>query len=207
MATHYRTQGIILRKQDIGEADRVFTVFTKDFGKLRLRAVSERKITSKLRGGLELFYLAEIEFIQGKVYKTITDAVCVCFYSGIRKNLERLRVMERFAQVADELLHGQEQDEEIWNLLQETLSVLNRPALKGRELKILAYYFLWNLLASAGYSPSLAQIVVKDPSIAEFIGVLLKSDSETLQDIDFRGINETRLREISQEHLSQILQN
>ncbi|OHA63734.1 MAG: DNA repair protein RecO [Candidatus Wildermuthbacteria bacterium RIFCSPHIGHO2_01_FULL_48_27b] len=207
MAQHYRTQGIILRKQDIGEADRVFTVFTRDFGKLRLRAVSERKITSKLRGGLELFYLAEIEFIQGKVYKTITDAVCVCPYPIIRKNLERLRVMERFAQVADELLHGQEQDEEIWNLLQETLSVLNRPALKGHDLKILAYYFLWNLLASAGYSPSLAQIVAEDPSIAEFIGVLLKSDSETLQDIDLRGINETRLREISQEHLSQILQN
>jgi hypothetical protein len=65
MATHYRTQGIILKTQDVGEADRVFTVFTKQFGKLRLRAVSERKITSKLRGGLELFYLSDIEFIQG----------------------------------------------------------------------------------------------------------------------------------------------
>ena len=63
MVVYYRTQGIILRKQDADEADRVFTIFTKDFGKLKLRAVSERKITSKLRGGLELFYLSEMEFI------------------------------------------------------------------------------------------------------------------------------------------------
>ena len=207
MAEHYRTQGIILRKQDIGEADRIFTVFTQDFGKLRLRAVSERKITSKLRGGLELFYLSEIEFIQGKAYKTITDVAAIQRYAVLRADVERLRVAQRFAEIADELLHGQEQDEEIWNLLQETFSILDRPALKGHDLRILAYYFLWKLLASAGYSPSLDQIVVQDPSIAEFIRLLLRSDSATLQHIDLRGINEARLREISQEHLSQILQN
>ncbi len=56
MFTHYRTQGIILKKEDRGEADRLFTIYTKDFGKLELLAKGERKIKSKLRGGLELFY-------------------------------------------------------------------------------------------------------------------------------------------------------
>ena len=110
MAVHYRTQGIILRKQDMGEADRVFTVFTKDFGKLKLRAVSERKITSKLRGGLELFYLAEIEFIQGKTHKTITDAFSLCSYPALRSNLGRLRMMARFAEIADDIISVQEPD-------------------------------------------------------------------------------------------------
>ena len=65
MFTHYRTKGIILQKTDRGETDRLFTFYTKDFGKLDLLARAERKITSKLRGGLELFYLSEVEFIQG----------------------------------------------------------------------------------------------------------------------------------------------
>jgi len=207
MAEHYRTQGIILRKQDIGEADRVFTVFTKDFGKLKLRAVSERKITSKLRGGLELFYLSEIEFIQGKAHKTITDAAMIERYPLLRSNLERMRATQRFSEIADNLIGGQERDEKIWRLLEETLSILNRSLLKGRDLRVLAYYFLWNLLASAGYAPSLEQIALRDPRVAEFIGTLLRQDGRGLRGMDIQGINETLLQAISQEHLSRVLQN
>lgn len=207
MAQHYRTQGIILRKQDVGEADRVFTVFTKDFGKLKLRAVSERKITSKLRGGLELFYLSEIEFIQGKTHKTITDAFPVCNYPILRSSVGRLRMMARFAEIADDLLCGQERDEKIWRLLQETLLALDRSLLEASALKTLAYYFLWNLLACAGYGPSLGQIASQDRKVAELIEMLLISDTKTLSNINMEGINENLLRTISQEHLLRVLQN
>ena len=207
MALHYRTQGIILKKRDVGEADRVFVVFTKDFGKLTLRAVSERKITSKLRGGLELFNLSELEFIQGKTHKTITDAAPVNVYPVMRKSLERVRAMARFAEVADELLRGQERDDNIWKLFRETLVVLDKPVLREREINVLAYYFLWKLLSFAGYSPSLAHVAAKDESIARFINALLQSNSETLGSMRLEGINEDRLREISQEHLLKVLQN
>lgn len=207
MVVYYRTQGIILGKQDVLEADRVFTIFTKDFGKLKLWAVSERKIISKLRGGLELFYLSEIEFIQGRARKTITDAVPLCRYPILRGDLERLRIMYRFAEITDELTGGQEQDEKIWILLQEVLVVLNRPLLRARDVETLAYYFLWNLLSLLGYSPSLDEIADQDARIAEFIGTLLRSNGGTLQNIKTQGINEALLRTISQEHLLKILQN
>ncbi len=207
MAIHYRTKGIILQKQDIGEADRVFTVFTRDFGKLKLWAVSERKITSKLRGGLELFYLSEFEFIQGKTRKTITDAILIARYPVLRESLERMRLMHRFVEIADDLIKGPERDESIWNLLLETLSLLNLSSLETRTFKVLAYYFLWNLLSYAGYAPSLERIAAKDAKVAEFIGALLKTKEESLQDMDTHGINETLLQTISQEHLSKVLQN
>ena len=34
MAIHYRTKGIFIKKAARGEADEIFTVYTKDFGKL-----------------------------------------------------------------------------------------------------------------------------------------------------------------------------
>lgn len=207
MAEHYRTQGIILRKEDRGEADRVFTIFTKEFGKLKLRAVSERKITSKLRGGLELFYLSELEFIQGKTHKTITDAFPLWSYPVLRADLGKLRVAHRFAEVADGILGGQERDEKIWDLLKETLLFLDRPSLGVRGLKILAYYFLWNLLERAGYGPSLGQIAAQDRKAAEFIEILLKSDTKALQGIKIDGINENLLQVISQEYLSRVLES
>ena len=74
-------------------------------------------------------------------------------------------------------------------------------------MKVLGYYFLWNLLSLSGYSPSLAEIADQDAQVAEFIGALLKSDGETLQNVKIQGINEALLRTISQEHLLKILQN
>ncbi len=166
MFRHYRTQGFILKKTDRGEADRIFTIYTKDFGKLEILAKAERKIKSKLKGGLELFYLSEIEFIQGKTHKTLTDAILVENFPILRKDLERLPIAYRISEVLDNLIKGQEADEKIWNLLNEIFNKLNtRARAKGEEetlvsstnlkLEILYYYFLWNLLSILGYQPEL----------------------------------------------------
>ena len=52
MAVHYRTNAIVFKKEDQSEADRIFTVFTHDFGKLDIRAKAIRKINSKLKNFL-----------------------------------------------------------------------------------------------------------------------------------------------------------
>ncbi|NQU82868.1 MAG: recombination protein O N-terminal domain-containing protein, partial [Parcubacteria group bacterium] len=75
--THYRTRGFFLKNEARGEADEIFTLFTSDFGRIRVLGRAIRKITSKLRSGAGLFYYSEIEFIQGKQYKTLTDAVLI----------------------------------------------------------------------------------------------------------------------------------
>jgi len=89
MAIHYRTQGFVLRKTDLREADQAFTIYTKDFGKLKILARAIRKIKSKLRSGIELFYLSEIEFIQGKNYKTLTDATVIEKFKNVKQDLEK----------------------------------------------------------------------------------------------------------------------
>lgn len=151
MFTHYRTQAFILKKKDIGEADRLFTVFAKDFGKLELLAKGERKITSKLRSALELFYLSEIEFIQGKAYKTLTDALLVESFNGLRKSLRAVSIASQIAQVLDRLLKGQEPDNNIWQLLKETFEKLNDQKTKSETRNLVYHYFLWNFISLLGY--------------------------------------------------------
>ena len=56
----YRTDAIILRRSDFGEADRLLTVFTPERGKLRLLAKGVRKTTSRKAGHVELFMLTDI---------------------------------------------------------------------------------------------------------------------------------------------------
>ena len=74
MATYYRTQGYVIKKTGLREADQLFTIYTEDYGKIDVLGRGIRKITSKLRSGIDLFCFSEIEFVQGKAYKTLTDA-------------------------------------------------------------------------------------------------------------------------------------
>ncbi len=155
MAIHYRTQGFILQKTDRGEADRIFTIYTKDFGKLEILVKAERKIKSKLKGGLGLFCLSEIEFIQGKTHKTLTDAILTKNFPNLRKSLERLPIAYKISEILDNLIKGQESDEQIWNLLKETCQRLDNQQLTINNQQLLYQYFLWNLFSILGYQPEL----------------------------------------------------
>ena len=108
-----------MRKADLREADQLFTVYTEDFGKIKVLGRAIRKINSKLRGGAGLFYLSEIEFIQGKTHKTLTDAILIDKFSNIRKDLGKLRIIYQIAAIIDKLVIKEEKDANIWELLSE----------------------------------------------------------------------------------------
>jgi DNA repair protein RecO len=122
-----------------------------------------RKIKSKLRAGAELFYLSEIEFIQGRNHKTLTDAISIERFKNIRKNLEKLKIAYQISQTADDLIKGQEKDQKIWNLLNETFNKLNIQELNKTRTgldSLIYYYFLWNLLSLLGYQIDLYNCVL-----------------------------------------------
>jgi len=151
MFVHYRTIGFILKKVDQGETDQLFTIYTKDFGKLEILGKAIRKTSSKLRSGAEIFYLSEIEFIQGKTHKTLTDAVLIDKFKNLRKNLKKLAMAYKISEVLDTMLKGQESDEKIWELLNETFEKLNDLRFKIYALRLIYYYFLWSFLSILGY--------------------------------------------------------
>ncbi|HUV81201.1 MAG TPA: DNA repair protein RecO [Patescibacteria group bacterium] len=154
MFTHYRTRAFILKRINRGEADQLFTVYTKDFGKLKVLGRAIRKISSKLRSATDFFYLSEIEFIQAKANKTLTDAILIDKFENLRKDLSKLALARRISGIFDRLIKGQEPDEKLWRLLKEIFDKLNgRLTVAGRQL--LYYYFLWNFLSFLGYQPEL----------------------------------------------------
>ena len=154
MAVRYRTSGIIIKKEDRREADQIFTIYTRDFGKLKILGKAIRKIKSKLRAGAELFYLSEIEFIQGKTYKTLTDAILIEKFKNLRKDLKRPAIAYKILEVLDKLVEREEPDKKNWQLLNEVFDTLNQK-LEIKNQKLIYYYFLWNLLSILGYQPEL----------------------------------------------------
>ena len=152
MFVHYRTKGFFLRKIDRGESDQLFTFYAKDFGKIEVLGRAIRKIKSKLRSGADLFYFSEIEFIQGKSYKTLTDAILIEKFSGQKGSVKKLAMAHRIAELCDKFIKGGEPDRGIWQLLKITFRRLSDQEPAGPGF-LLIYYFLWNLISLLGYQP------------------------------------------------------
>jgi DNA repair protein RecO (recombination protein O) len=155
MFIKHRTEGIIFKKENLGESDQLFKVFTNDFGKIEILGKGIRKISSKLRSQIDIFYLSEIEFVQGKIHKRLTDALLIEKFKNLRKSLKRLSIAYKISEVLEGLIKGEEKDERIWNLILETFKNLDDPNLQFKICNLQFYYFFWNLVSILGEKPEL----------------------------------------------------
>lgn len=155
MTVHYRTQAFVFKKSDLNEADRNFSVFTDSFGRLEIFGKAIRKDVSKLRSGIDTFFLSDIEFIQGKKRKTLTDATKIEKFNNIVQLPARFLIAQKIAGVLDNFIKGEEKDDRMFNLINEAFAQLNNPPLKQKSYVLLYYYFLWNAFAILGYCPEI----------------------------------------------------
>ena len=202
MAVHYRSQGFFLKKSARGEADELFTIYTKDFGKLKIIGKAIRKITSKLRGGVGLFYLSDIEFIQGKTYKILTDALLIENFKDIRQNLLKLRIAHKIAELLNSLAAKEEKDEKAWELLNDVFQKLNNPQLPVVSCQLLYYYFFWHLVSILGYRPNISGCSIGGQAIncdiIKILKIILRKDWQTLSRLKIESIHWKLLKNTSE---------
>src|SRR3989338_2789492 len=160
MALQHKTQGFVFKKSDVLEADRVFSVFTRDFGRLEILGKAIRKINSKLRGNIEIFSFSEIEFIEGKSRKILTDTLFVKKFKNIASGPEKLRLAYAATDILDNFIKGQEKDEKIWNLVTNFFEKLENCKLPITSHQLIYSYFFWNFISILGYAPELSHCVL-----------------------------------------------
>lgn len=168
MTVHYKTQGFIFKKEDRLEADRVFSIFTKDFGRIEVLGKAIRKITSKLRGGIEIFSFSEIEFIQGKNRKTLTDASFIEKFENIYEIPEKFWVANKISNLVDDFIRGEEKDYRVSNLLRDIFIKLGNHLLPTVYYSLIYYYFFWNFISDLGYKPELLKCAVCQQKLNPF---------------------------------------
>ncbi|MGZ3680946.1 MAG: DNA repair protein RecO, partial [Ktedonobacterales bacterium] len=70
----YSTEAIVLRRTNFGEADRILTLFTPSYGKVRAIAKGVRRTTSRLSGHLEPCTRTQLLLATGRDLDIITQA-------------------------------------------------------------------------------------------------------------------------------------
>ena len=141
-ARSYNTEGVILRRRNLGEADSIFTVFSPREGKFDAIAKGVRKPRSHMRGHLEPFTRSQLHLAQGRNLDVFTQAETIAAYRTVRDDLDRLTLAVYCCELVDRFTVERSPQPNLYALLNELLEGLdaNAPLTIGRsfELQILA---------------------------------------------------------------------
>ena len=157
----YRTEVIVLRHQNLGEADRVLSLLTPERGKVRAVAKGVRKLLSRKAGHLELFTRSKLLIARGRGMDIISQAEMVEPYLGLRDDLVRVSYASYFAELSDNFVGEGDENRAIYDLLSAGLGWL----CTDDDLRLTARYFELRMLERAGFMPELHKCMVRGEAI------------------------------------------
>jgi len=169
----YKTEGIIIKRNNFLEASLILDIWTKDYGKVEAVARSARKIKGKLKGHLELFLWTELIFAKGKNIDTITSSLTIESFSNLRNNLEFSYGAYYILELVDKMTIEGHRDERVFCLLLDSLKKINnlnkinstKATFRNVTFVELILFFQTNLLNLTGFSPELNKCVLCEKPI------------------------------------------
>ncbi len=140
-----RALGFVLRRTNVGEADRILNIITPQ-GKFAVMAKGARREKSKLAGGIEVFTLSDFNMHFGKSeIGVLTGAKMVKHYSGLMRSFDKIELAGFFLKRIN-LLAEQTDSEELFDILRQSLEGLN----EGMDSSLVEAWFLLNTVRASG---------------------------------------------------------
>lgn len=150
-----RVEAVVLRHMDVGEADRLLTIYTRERGKLRAVAKGARKVRSRKAGHLEPFTRVALLLARGRDWWIVTQAETVDAYLPLREELLRTGFAAYVIELVDRFIYEEGQNDALYRLLVDTLG---RIAAEADPFLALRYYEV-RLLDLLGFRPDLFHCV------------------------------------------------
>ena len=141
----FQVEAIVLKTDDFGDANRVVTLFTKEFGKLEVNAYGCRRSRSPLSGATQMFNHISAELSRGAQVDTLREADVLHFYDALTKDLERLAYASLLFEIVNRMTLPRQVEPETFSLLKKSL-----PALSTRTPKIISLIGACQFLETSG---------------------------------------------------------
>lgn len=132
----FKTEGIVLKRKNFGEADRILTIFSLHRGKISVLAKGVRRITSRRAGNVELLNRVSVFLHQTKGMPILTEAVSLNTYQKIKEDLTLSTVAFHIIELVDKLT-AENQESRI--LYEHLMQVLKRLEKNPRQILIRAF--------------------------------------------------------------------
>lgn len=142
-----QTDGIILKRTNIGDADRILTIFTSSLGKIYVKAKGIRKITSRRSAHVEVLNYSRLILYKNKHLPILTEATTLYHFPDIKNDLQKVGFAYHICELIDGLCPENQENSAIFTLLLQTLEALS----KTNDVAVVVEGFEIELLSRLGY--------------------------------------------------------
>jgi DNA repair protein RecO len=148
----YTTEGIVLKGEQTGEADKYLYIFTEGLGLIRAFAKSVRREDSKLNSGLLDFSLSTITVVKGKVAWRITSATSERnLYKDFQNEKDKLRISFEVLRLLRSLVTGERADKKLFQILTGGFDFLKKEIFSKDECRLFEIVLVFRILEDLGY--------------------------------------------------------
>jgi DNA repair protein RecO (recombination protein O) len=148
----YQADAVVLRRLDYGEADRILTLLTREYGKLSAIAKGSRRAKARAANGLDLFARSRLMLAKGRNLDVVAQSVRNGDVRHISGDVQRTACACLVAEVADKVLEDRHPVDDVFELVVGTIERLNQPQRLPRPETA---WFLMRILELLGYQPQL----------------------------------------------------
>lgn len=133
----YTTQTFIIQTYESGEHDKMYKLFTRDFGLIFAKATSIRKLESKLRAHMHVGRMSLVTLVKGKEVWRLT---------GAEEVREKTSFCREVALLLERFVRGEGAQKRLFDHM---ISLCEREGLDEKTLRLLSYYLI---LVDLGYA-------------------------------------------------------
>jgi DNA repair protein RecO (recombination protein O) len=154
----YVTDAIVLTRFNYGEADRIMTLFTPAYGKLKAIAKGVRRTKSRLGGSLEPLAELRVALARGRTFDVVTQVQVSHAWLHLRDSLESTATAWYLAELADRSLEERHEAEGLYALLRHAYELLDAGMAPGRVTR----WYEMHLADELGVRPEVDRCVECD---------------------------------------------
>ncbi len=190
---------VILKRFDLGEADRVLTVFSRELGKVSVIAKGVRRIVSRKAGSVEIGNNARLYVYEGKNFYILSEVKLLHAFLTLGTQLPIFKYGYYALELVDSLTQPEEHNEEVYKLLVEILQILNinprKLFIRAFEIKVLNRLGFLTVTGLDLHAGSIAGAEFLDD---DSLDLLIHLQEESWQEISELEMNEDSANRLEQ---------
>ena len=187
----YNTEAFILKSLHHKDADKIYFLFTEDFGLVKARATGVRLLKSKLRYHLSDFNCLSVSLVRGKEYWRIVGAEHPAGFKNNKKINQKILIFyAKIFSLVLRLVHGEEKNKELFFAIKGSF-------LKAEDSGItigLEYLTVARIMRSLGYLKTDGfESLFESYDYSEKVVMIAESMSKKIIKEVNKSLNETHL--------------
>lgn len=194
------SEGLILKRKDFGEADRVITALTARYGKITIIARGVRKISSRRAGNVEVLNLVKLHLFKGKNY-TLTEAESSETFPKLKGNLILSTTAFHILELVDRLIPEEQKNDRLFELTVAVLKILEQNPrqifVRAFEVKLLSLLGFWGE----------ETIHDLDHETVYLLDQLEKKPWQEISKIEFKGEQAIALEKVLRYYIERVLES